>query len=224
MPEWLRTAVANADQLPPMSVIAGRIVLAVLVGFVIAGVYRLTIGRRNGDARTLPTTLALLCVLLSLVTVVIGDNVARAFGLVGALSIVRFRTIVEDTRDTAFVIFAVVIGMAVGAGYALVAAIGIPAVAIAALIMCGFDRPTQPGPAAATLTVRVGLGHDPQELLGAVFPKYLSAVTVIAVGTARQGAALEVTYAVRLRDPGAAVALVAELNKVEGVQGVELRP
>ena len=50
-----------------------------------------------------------------MVTQVIGDNVARAFSLVGALSIVRFRTVVRDTQDTAFVIFAVVVGMAVGA-------------------------------------------------------------------------------------------------------------
>src|SRR3712207_7408096 len=56
----------------------------------------------------------LLAVLVALVTLVIGDSTARAFGLVGALSIVRFRTVVEDTRDTAFVIFAVALGMAAG--------------------------------------------------------------------------------------------------------------
>src|SRR2546430_8185921 len=50
-------------------------------------------------------------------TQVIGDNVARAFSLVGALSIVRFRTVVRDTQDTAFVIFSVVVGMAIGAAH-----------------------------------------------------------------------------------------------------------
>ena len=50
-----------------------------------------------------------------MVSMVIGNEIARAFSLVGALSIVRFRTVVEDTRDTAFVIFAVVVGMALGA-------------------------------------------------------------------------------------------------------------
>ena len=52
-----------------------------------------------------------------MVTQVIGDNVARAFSLVGALSIVRFRTVVRDTQDTAYVIFAVAVGMAVGANH-----------------------------------------------------------------------------------------------------------
>ena len=57
----------------------------------------------------------LLSILIAMVTQVIGDNIARAFSLVGALSIVRFRTVVRDTQDTAFVIFAVAVGMAMGA-------------------------------------------------------------------------------------------------------------
>jgi len=74
-----------------------------------------------------------------------------------------------------------------------------------------------------TLTVRVGLGHDPDELLTPVLGKHFDDIRLVAAGTARQGAALEVTYTVRLRGPGTAVALVAELNRIEGVQGVELR-
>ena len=68
-----------------------------------------------------------------MVTQVIGDNVARAFSLVGALSIVRFRTVVRDTQDTAYVIFAVVVGMAVGAKNPWVAFIGLGLVGAAAL-------------------------------------------------------------------------------------------
>src|SRR3712207_7596331 len=60
----------------------------------------------------------------AMVTQVIGDNIARAFSLVGALSIVRFRTVVRDTQDTAYVIFAVAVGMAVGAGHPMLAASG----------------------------------------------------------------------------------------------------
>ena len=89
---------------------------------------------------------------------VIGNNVARAFSLVGALSIVRFRTVVDDTRDTAFVMFAVIIGMAVGAGQYLVPAAGIPTIALAALAMnqLGQGRRLL---IDGTLTVRLGLGR-----------------------------------------------------------------
>ena len=68
----------------------------------------------NDEAESFTVTLVLLTILIAMVTQVIGDNVARAFSLVGALSIVRFRTVVRDTQDTAYVIFAVAVGMAVG--------------------------------------------------------------------------------------------------------------
>ena len=222
MPEWLRDSLTTADPLPPAPVLVARLGLALVFGFVVAGVYAASLGRRRDDARTLPTTLVLLAVLIALVTLVIGNSVARAFGLVGALSIVRFRTVVEDTRDTAFVIFAVAVGMAVGAGYAVLAALGVPVVALAAAVMAWLGQPGVAG-RPATLTVRVGLGHDPHELLAPLLGKHQDYVRLVAVGTARQGAALEVTYAVRLRGPETAVQFVAELNRVEGVQGVELR-
>ena len=71
---------------------------------------------RRGEAvqPTFLTTLVLLATVIAMATQVIGDNVARAFSLVGALSVVRFRTVVKDTQDTAFVIFAVVVGHGVG--------------------------------------------------------------------------------------------------------------
>ena len=84
--------------------------------------------------------MVLLAILLGMVSMVIGSNIARAFALVGALSIVRFRTVVEDTRDTAFVIFAVVVGMAAGAGAYLVAAVGIPIVGLVAWMLAWWGR------------------------------------------------------------------------------------
>src|SRR5207245_5269232 len=123
-------------------------------------------------ANLLPT-LVLLTVLVGMITVVIGDNLARAFGLVGALSIVRFRTVVEDTRDTAFVIFAVAVGMGVGAGFLVEMLIALPVPAVAAL---AFRSPNAPPPRdenARLLTVRVGIGHDPDILLRKAFEMHL---------------------------------------------------
>jgi hypothetical protein len=75
----------------------------------------------------------------------------------------------------------------------------------------------------ATLTVRLGLGTDPEALLGTIFAQYFRDLRLTNTSTAKQGAALEATYKVRLRQPAKAFALVSELNKVEGVQGVELK-
>ena len=104
-----------------------RFVLSLVAGLVVAMVFRRSRDESNLQSdRAMFATLVLLSVLICMVTAVIGNYVARAFSLAGALSIVRFRTIVEDTRDTAFVIFAVVVGMAIGYGQILVPLIGIP--------------------------------------------------------------------------------------------------
>ena len=111
-----------------------RLVIAMLAGGVVTLIYRFT---RAADetAPSFTVTLVLLSILIAMVTQVIGDNVARAFSLVGALSIVRFRTVVRDTQDTAYVIFAVAVGMAVGAGHPGLAASGLGVIGFAALVM-----------------------------------------------------------------------------------------
>jgi uncharacterized membrane protein YhiD involved in acid resistance len=59
-------------------------------------------------------TLVFLTIIISLVMMIIGNNVARAFALVGALSIIRFRTVVKDTKDTAYIFMCLCAGMACG--------------------------------------------------------------------------------------------------------------
>ncbi len=110
--------------------IAARLLLALAFGALVAAIYKWA-RKSNESATSFPMTLVLLCVLIAMVTQVIGDNIARAFSLVGALSIVRFRTVVRDTKDTAYVILAVIAGMSAGAGNLWVAALGLAAVTLA---------------------------------------------------------------------------------------------
>ncbi len=215
MPEIFRSIDVGAV---PIGVMAFRLVAAMALGAVVAGIYRRA---RSAEASSFTATLVLLSILIAMVTQVIGDNVARAFSLVGALSIVRFRTVVRDTQDTAYVIFAVAVGMAVGAGHMTVAAAGIAVVAVAALAM------KRPAPAAAVplpfrLIVRLGLGHEASRTLDATLDAYLTARHLVGVATVRQGAAIEFTYQVAPRGDGPSQELVTALNRLDGVQGVTL--
>jgi hypothetical protein len=133
MPDWLSSTAADPEKLTVMTLLA-RLVVALVCGLCVAVIYRLSHGRARAATTGLVTTLVLLAVLIALVSIVIGSSVARAFSLVGALSIVRFRTVVEDTRDTAFVIFTVVVGMAAGAGLFWVAPLGLLVVGLAAVL------------------------------------------------------------------------------------------
>lgn len=198
-----------------------RLVMAMIAGGAVTVIYRFT---RTADetAPSFTVTLVLLSILIAMVTQVIGDNIARAFSLVGALSIVRFRTVVRDTQDTAYVIFAVAEGMAVGAGHPVLAVSGIGVIGFAALVM---RRGLAPGVVRSDpflLNVRVGLGHDPATVLGPVFDTYLKDRQLLSIGTAKQGLAIELSYRSTLKSDDAAGDLVKALNRLDGVQGVSL--
>lgn len=222
MPDWLSPVVTGTDGMP-MSEIAARMTLALACGLCVSALYLLTLGRGRHNLRTLPTTLVLLSVLIAVMTLVIGNNIARAFGLAGALSIVRFRTVVEDTGDTAFVIFAVTLGMAAGSGYAEVAFIALPMVGLATVIMSRFDRRRGPVGPPLTLVVRCGIGLDPDVLLAPAFAAHAKSHAITALETASKNTSLEVKFAVCLRNPAGLVAFHSDVLKVEGIQGAELK-
>ena len=219
MPDFLTGALGPAPLRATEIVV--RLIVAMLLGGVVTVIYRFT---RAADeiAPSFTVTLVLLSILIAMVTQVIGDNVARAFSLVGALSIVRFRTVVRDTQDTAYVIFAVAVGMAVGAGHPMLALAGSGVVALAAFLMRrgAVAVPVRHDP--FLLNVRIGLGHDEKALLAPTFDHFLLDRHLISIGTAKQGMALELSYRAALRNEDAAGELVKALNRLEGVQSVTL--
>jgi hypothetical protein len=219
MPEFLKSALLTPN-LDPLD-LALRLVAAFLFGLLVAWIYRAS--RKPTEViASFPATLVLLSILIAMVTQVIGDNVARAFSLVGALSIVRFRTVVRDTQDTAYVIFAVAVGMAVGAGNLWVAVIGTAVVGFAACMITRRAAKSLIIEPAYVLNLRVGLGHDADQIMAAVTGKLLQASDLVSIATARQGTALDMVYETRLRPGVSPNVLVKTLNTTEGVQGVEL--
>jgi uncharacterized membrane protein YhiD involved in acid resistance len=103
-------------------------------GVIISVVYRVTYKGPN-YSRTFVSSLIVLTIITSLVLLVIGNNLARAFGLVGAMSIIRFRTAVRDVQDIVFIFFSLGIGMASGGGQYLVAVIGTVFISLVLLLL-----------------------------------------------------------------------------------------
>lgn len=199
-----------------------RLVLALAGGLAVTGIYRAT-RKRWEVSQSFPPTLVMLAILIATVSQVIGHNVALAFSLVGALSIVRFRTVVRDTQDTAFVIFAVVVGMAAGTGNWQ---IGLVCLAIGGLAAYGMAQHAADNPIAADehiITLRISIGLDAATLTAPAFAKHVHTTRTESILTGKQGAALDYTYRVRLKETSQPADLVKELNRTEGVQNVELR-
>jgi hypothetical protein len=220
MPDVFK-AVLNTQQIP-LETIVVRLLAAALFGGAVAGIYRLT-RPASAVTQSFLRTLVLLAILIAMVTQVIGDNIALAFSLVGALSIVRFRTVVRDTEDTAFVIFAVAAGMAAGASQPGLALAGLVVVTITAIVMRSRPARTPDTLAWFQLSVRVGLGHDAEALIGSTLDKFVSDRRVMSMSTARQGMSIDITYETRLRKDSVPDELVKALNRLEGIQSVELQ-
>ncbi|QDU27381.1 hypothetical protein ETAA8_24680 [Anatilimnocola aggregata] len=222
METWLKNALfAPVQDLLAWDAILARLLVAFAGGWLVAFVYAW--GRRTTlTASTFPGTLVLMTILIAMVTQVIGDNLARAFGLVGALSIVRFRTVMQDTQDVAYVIFAVAVGMSIGAGQPVVALMSFLGVAAAATIFRYFPANVN-STAVAILHVRLGLGRSPEAVLEPVLAEFTTRRELTTVETAKQGAAVDVEYRVLLRPEISAATLVAKINQVEGVQQVQFR-
>lgn len=116
--------------LPPLVTLGAdalRLILSFALSVFIVNIYQWT--HTKVPQKSFTDTLIILCMLISVVMVIIGDSIARAFSLVGALSIIRFRTAIQDPRDIGFVFYALAVGMAVGAGN--------PSVAILATFLIG---------------------------------------------------------------------------------------
>ena len=216
---WLSSSVDLTPKLAMM--IAVRVGGAFLLGVLVSLLYRWS-RRGESSPTTFAITLVLLTGLIAVATQVIGNHMARAFGLVGALSVVRFRTVVKDTQDTAFVILAVVVGMSSGASELVVGLVGLALLGLAAPLLWPPNRLKGWSRDEATLRFKVEGSDAAKAAVEGVFHGSLASHRLVSAATAKKGAALELSYAIRLRPAGSPLDLVTELNRIEGVSCVDL--
>lgn len=107
--------------------ISTRVVMTILLGLVIFVSYYIS-HRGTIYSRKFNVSLVVLTVLTGTVMIVIGNNIALSLGMVGALSIVRFRTAIKDSRDTMYLFWSIIVGICCGVGSFFVAAVGSAAV------------------------------------------------------------------------------------------------
>jgi hypothetical protein len=197
------------------SVVRG-LILAFLLGLAVVGLYRASLVDRVVSP-SMNLTLVLLSMVTALVMMVIGDSLARAFSLVGALAIVRFRTAIRSPLDVAFVFFALAVGIGSGVMAWRVTVLGALVVGLAVLTMGILPRARR-----SVHLVRIDLAaHDAREeevhkaLDGHVSGKWLEQARSL-----RFGETLSLWYRVTLRADRTLEGLLKELSAVEAVERV----
>ncbi|NIR47249.1 DUF4956 domain-containing protein [candidate division KSB1 bacterium] len=98
--------------------------VALIAGFFLSVVYRST-HKGLSYSQSFSQTIIFVTLIVAIVMMVIGGSLARAFALVGALSIIRFRTVLKDTKDMSYVFGALAVGMALGTSNYFLGSVGV---------------------------------------------------------------------------------------------------
>ena len=111
-----------------------NLILSFILGLIISVIYKFT-HKGLSYSQSFMLTNIFVAVIVCMVIMIIGNSLARAFALVGALSIIRFRTVVKDTKDTAYIFWSLAAGMAAGTGSYFLAISGTFIISSIALIL-----------------------------------------------------------------------------------------
>ena len=113
--DFIKKSVMNAFTQYDAPKLAVALLAALALGILIYLVYR-KFYTGVVYSRSFAVTLVGMCVLTCMVTLAISTNVVISLGMVGALSIVRFRTAIKDSRDTVYIFWSIIVGICCGVG------------------------------------------------------------------------------------------------------------
>jgi uncharacterized membrane protein YhiD involved in acid resistance len=195
-----------------------RLLLAFVLSVFIVNIYRWT--HANIPQKSFTDTLIILCMLISIVMVIIGDSIARAFSLVGALSIIRFRTAIQDPRDIGFVFYALAVGMAIGAGNPSVAVL---ATFLIGLIILGIYHWHERFSNNGEFSLEFCLPPDPnlENVYRPVFDKHLIHERLLEKRI-KKTQLVELNFRVKLANPKEWLEFFNELSSIENVTEIKI--
>ena len=208
---------------------AQRLLLALLIAFVVgqlnAWCYKWT-HRGVSYSRSFTQALILISVISALSMFMVVTNVLVAFGMLGGLAIIRFRTVVRDARDTAYVLMCLICGMAAGFGYYGAALMG----SVAANLVSVYLHKTSFGAWHAvdsSLQFQVEASAIDSGALETVLSRFCRRHSVISIDDIPAAgpdakSAFHCSYRVRLRDPLQGPDLVAALKMAFHTDAVHL--
>lgn len=208
-------------QLTPAEAFA-NLSVALFCGIIIAFLYRITYRGVNYSANYI-IAIIMLTMITALVIMVIGNNLARAFGLVGAMSIIRFRTAVKDTQDIMFIFFALAIGLSCGAGMYIIALIGTFFIGLTSWIAVLINS-ENPKKTAYLLQIYSEKNQQESEEIEALLLKYCSKIKLINIKSIGESSRkiTEVSYYINFKKSSNGTALIDAIKSLDGISKVNL--
>ena len=187
---------------------------AIILGLIIGIVY-MYLCKKEGYGKNFIIGLVILPAIVSVVILLIGSNVARAFSMAGAFALVRFRSAPGNAKDIAIVFFAMASGLACCLGYVLFAAVFV-VVLLLLLVLLNFihfaDHSSENRQLKITIPENLNFNHVFDDLL----EKYTTKSQLIKVKTTNMGTMYELTYQVYMKKDVNEKAFMDELRMRNG--------
>jgi uncharacterized membrane protein YhiD involved in acid resistance len=200
------------------------VVLVMVLSFVLSAfigwIYKIT-HRGTSYTQSFVFTLVLNGMVVALVMLIVGSNIARAFSLVGALSIIRFRNAVKETRDVGFIFLTMAIGMAIGTRFYLLGVVAAIVISLMILLMTRFNWYAREM-SSQILRVQIPNGAPFDTLFDRAFLKYTSTSELISVDSVHNGMMTDLTYSIGMKKPGQIQEFLTEIRNLNGNNKVTL--
>ena len=196
------------------------LLLAFVLGQLIAWIYAWS-HTGLSYSRSFTQSLVLMTLVVSLVMFVIGNSIITAFGLLGALALIRFRNVLKDTRDTVFVFISLVVGMSVGSQRFMSAIVGALALGLVVLYLNMTSFGTM-GRFDGYLTCRILPTTGDRGEMARLLHRFCRAVKQVSTRQSGEEEGAEMVYQVGLRDRERGSELLEALRRLEGMRHVSL--
>ena len=198
-----------------------NLLIAFVCGLIISYVYRIIY---KGPSYTVSfvQSIVLLSIITSIVISVIGNNLARAFGLVGAMSIIRFRTAVRDAIDIVFIFLALAVGLAAGVGLRTIALSGTIFTCVVILILSkiSYGAPKRDEVLLQFTTIVSDKNDSPP--YQPVLEQFCKKIKLINIKSNGGGYIAECFYHVTLKNVNSGTEFISALKKIEGLTNINL--
>ena len=195
-----------------------NLIIAFFLGFIISLVYKKT-HKGLSYSQSFVLTNIFVCVIVSMVIMVIGNNLARAFALVGALSIIRFRTVVKDTKDTAFIFWSLAAGMASGTGSYFLAISGTSVISMIALVLY-YTNYGSIFKSEFIIQFRSRNSAKNKKNYNKIFSEYCKSSTLLNAESSGDGESLKLSFDIVLKENKTYDEFIQKLSKVSGLSEV----
>lgn len=197
-----------------------NLIFSFFLGLFISYVYKQT-HKGMSYSQSFMITNIFIALIVCMVIMIIGNSIARAFALVGALSIIRFRTVIKDTKDIAYIFWSLAAGMACGTSSYFIAITGTIIISLIAFILFKTNYGSI-YKSEFILQFRYKKNNDEVASYKKVFDEFCSSSTILNSEASGDNNSLKLTFDIRLKEDKDLEKFTLELDKTLGLSEVAI--